>query len=76
MYHAAIDKLDPNGIINYRLYSGSMSYLGGQYLKDLTNLNRDLKQVNLINYSYCTIFTNNLDYPLSYINLKQAENFK
>jgi import inner membrane translocase subunit TIM50 len=43
--HPLIDKMDPNQFILYRLYRDSTKYINGEHVKDLTNLNRSLNRV-------------------------------
>ncbi|GKA34585.1 Dullard phosphatase domain containing protein, eukaryotic [Tanacetum coccineum] len=44
-----LDKLDPNGFISHRLYKDSRKLVDGKYyVKDLSNLGRDLKNVVIV----------------------------
>ena len=43
-----LDRLDPQRLIQYRLYRDSTQYVHGKHVRDLSKLNRDLKQVLLI----------------------------
>lgn len=43
-----LDRLDPHRMIQYRLYRDSTQYVDGRHVRDLSKLNRDLKQVLLI----------------------------
>lgn len=43
-----LDRLDPQRMIQYRLYRDSTQYVDGRHVRDLSKLNRDLKQVLLI----------------------------
>lgn len=43
-----LDRLDPHRMIQYRLYRDSTSYIDGKHVRDLSKLNRDLKQVLMI----------------------------
>jgi import inner membrane translocase subunit TIM50 len=40
-----IDRLDPNRYISYRLYRDATQYTGGEHVRDLSKLNRDLNLV-------------------------------
>jgi import inner membrane translocase subunit TIM50 len=40
-----LDKLDPYQYAMYRLYRDGTRYVDGQYIKDLSHLNRDLSKV-------------------------------
>ncbi|KAI8344008.1 HAD-like domain-containing protein [Chlamydoabsidia padenii] len=40
-----LDKVDPYQYAMYRLYRDGTRYVDGQYIKDLSNLNRDLSKV-------------------------------
>ncbi|KAI7865598.1 HAD-like domain-containing protein [Spinellus fusiger] len=42
---AILDKLDPYQYSMYRLYREATRYVNGQYIKDLSHLNRDLSKV-------------------------------
>jgi len=44
-YHV-IEKLDPGGLIWYKLYRDTTHYLDGKHIKELERLNRDLKRVS------------------------------
>eukprot|EP01147_Barroeca_monosierra_P005526 gene5526-7207_t len=41
-------KMDPNGVIMYRLFKGHMRYHNGELVKDLDLLNRDLSKVIIV----------------------------
>ncbi|KAF8409118.1 hypothetical protein HHK36_005191 [Tetracentron sinense] len=43
-----LDKLDPEGLISHRLYRDSCKQMDGKFVKDLSELGRDLKQVVII----------------------------
>jgi len=43
-----LDRLDPQRMIQYRLYRDSTNYVDGKHVRDLSKLNRDLKQVLMI----------------------------
>ncbi|KAF5184303.1 Ctd small phosphatase-like protein [Thalictrum thalictroides] len=43
-----LDKLDTKGLISYRLYRDSCKELAGKYVKDLSDLGRDMKNVVLV----------------------------
>lgn len=43
-----LDRLDPQRLVQYRLYRDSTRYVNGKHVRDLSKLNRDLKQVLLI----------------------------
>ena len=43
-----LDRLDPHRMIQYRLYRDSTNYVDGKHVRDLSKLNRDLRQVLLI----------------------------
>jgi len=43
-----LDRLDPQRMIQYRLYRDSTRYINGKHVRDLAKLNRDLGQVLLI----------------------------
>lgn len=43
-----LDRLDPHRMIQYRLYRDSTRYVDGKHVRDLSKLNRDLKQVLMI----------------------------
>lgn len=43
-----LDRLDPHRMIQYRLYRDSTRYVEGKHVRDLSKLNRDLKQVLMI----------------------------
>lgn len=43
-----LDRLDPQRLVQYRLYRDSTQYVNGKHVRDLSKLNRDLKQVLLI----------------------------
>ena len=43
-----LDRLDPQRMIQYRLYRDSTNYVEGKHVRDLSKLNRDLKQVLMI----------------------------
>jgi import inner membrane translocase subunit TIM50 len=43
-----LDRLDPHRMIQYRLYRDSTNYLDGKHVRDLSKLNRNLKQVLMI----------------------------
>lgn len=43
-----LDRLDPQRMIQYRLYRDSTNYVKGKHVRDLSKLNRDLKQVLMI----------------------------
>ncbi|KAG7670085.1 hypothetical protein Ndes2526B_g06470 [Nannochloris sp. 'desiccata'] len=43
-----MDRLDPQRLVQYRLYRDSTRYVNGKHVRDLSKLNRDLKQVLLI----------------------------
>lgn len=40
-----LDRLDPNRMIQYRLYRDSTQYHNGRHVRDLSKLNRDMRQV-------------------------------
>jgi RNA polymerase II subunit A small phosphatase-like protein len=46
-----LDILDPNRQISFRLFRESCSYSNGAYVKDLTKLGRDLKNVVIVDVS-------------------------
>jgi import inner membrane translocase subunit TIM50 len=46
-----LDRLDPQRLLQYRLYRDSTRYVNGKHVRDLSMLNRDLKQVLLITAS-------------------------
>ena len=43
-----LDRLDPQRLVQYRLYRDSTRYVNGKHVRDLSKLNRDLKQVLLV----------------------------
>lgn len=43
-----LDRLDPQRMIQYRLYRDSTQYVGGKHVRDLSKLNRDMRQVLFI----------------------------
>lgn len=43
-----LDRLDPHRMIQYRLYRDSTNYVDGKHVRDLSKLNRDLRQVLMI----------------------------
>jgi hypothetical protein len=43
-----MERLDPQHIIQYRLYRGETYYKDGKHLRDLSKLNRDLSKVVMI----------------------------
>ena len=43
-----LDRLDPQRLVTYRLYRDSTQYVNGKHVRDLSKLNRDLKQVLLL----------------------------
>lgn len=43
-----LDRLDPQRMIQYRLYRDSTNYVDGKHVRDLSKLNRDLRQVLMI----------------------------
>ena len=43
-----LDRLDPQRLVQYRLYRDSTQYVNGKHVRDLSKLNRDLRQVLLI----------------------------
>ncbi|XP_016955663.1 mitochondrial import inner membrane translocase subunit TIM50-B [Drosophila biarmipes] len=45
-----LDVLDPNGFIMYRLVRDSTHFVGGHHVKNLDNLNRDLKRVVVVDW--------------------------
>ncbi|XP_043648859.1 mitochondrial import inner membrane translocase subunit TIM50-B [Drosophila teissieri] len=45
-----LDALDPNGYIMYRLVRDSTHFVGGHHVKNLDNLNRDLKRVVVVDW--------------------------
>lgn len=45
-----VDALDPNGCIMYRLVRDSTHFDGGHHVKNLDNLNRDLKRVVVVDW--------------------------
>lgn len=45
-----LDKLDPHGVIQYRLFKDATRYEDGVHLKDLTHLNRSLDKVVVIDH--------------------------
>lgn len=40
-----MDRLDPQRLVQYRLYRDSTQYVGGRHVRDLSKLNRDMRQV-------------------------------
>ncbi|EFN54279.1 hypothetical protein CHLNCDRAFT_31856, partial [Chlorella variabilis] len=40
-----LDRLDPQRMIQYRLYRDSTQYVNGKHVRDLSKLNRDMRQV-------------------------------
>lgn len=46
-----LDRLDPQRMIQYRLYRDSTQYIYGKHMRDLSKLNRDPKQIMLITAS-------------------------
>jgi import inner membrane translocase subunit TIM50 len=58
-----VAKLDPDGIIMYHLFRDSTKYEKGVHIKDLTNLNRDLSRVIIVDTdpkSFCYHSSNGL----------------
>ncbi|XP_017864463.1 PREDICTED: mitochondrial import inner membrane translocase subunit TIM50-B [Drosophila arizonae] len=45
-----LDALDPSGYIMYRLVRDSTHFVGGHHVKNLDNLNRDLKRVVVVDW--------------------------
>ncbi|KAH8408344.1 hypothetical protein KR215_003434 [Drosophila sulfurigaster] len=45
-----LDALDPHGYIMYRLVRDSTHFVGGHHVKNLDNLNRDLKRVVVVDW--------------------------
>lgn len=43
-----LDRLDPQRLVQYRLYRDSTRYVDGKHVRDLSKLNRDLRQVLLL----------------------------
>jgi import inner membrane translocase subunit TIM50 len=43
-----MDRLDPQRLVQYRLYRDSTRYVDGRHVRDLSKLNRDLNQVLLV----------------------------
>lgn len=43
-----LDRLDPQRMIQYRLYRDSTQYVNGKHVRDLSKLNRDMRQVMFI----------------------------
>ncbi|OMO65459.1 NLI interacting factor [Corchorus olitorius] len=43
-----LDKLDPKGLISYRLYRDSCKEMEGKYVKDLSEMGRDLGKVVIV----------------------------
>lgn len=43
-----LDALDPNGYIMYRLVRDATHFIDGHHVKNLDNLNRDLRKVNVL----------------------------
>ncbi|KDD72284.1 NLI interacting factor-like phosphatase, partial [Helicosporidium sp. ATCC 50920] len=43
-----LDRLDPQRLVQYRLYRDSTQYVGGRHVRDLSKLNRDPRQVLLL----------------------------
>ncbi len=43
-----MERLDPQHIIQYRLYRGETYYKDGKHLRDLSKLNRDLSKVVMV----------------------------
>eukprot|EP00466_Bigelowiella_natans_P021553 jgi/Bigna1/87562/estExt_fgenesh1_pg.C_210200 len=44
--------VDPKGLVLHRLFQENCSFLKGRYVKDLERLNRDLKNVILVDYQH------------------------
>ena len=43
-----LDRLDPQHLIQYRLYRDSTQYVNGRHMRDLSKLNRDPAKVLLV----------------------------
>jgi len=43
-----MERLDPQHIVQYRLYRGETYYKDGKHLRDLSKLNRDLSKVVMV----------------------------
>ncbi|KAK9823312.1 hypothetical protein WJX72_001853 [[Myrmecia] bisecta] len=43
-----LDRLDPNRLVQFRLYKDSTQYVDGKHVRDLSKLNRDLGRVLLV----------------------------
>eukprot|EP00826_Nyctotherus_ovalis_P038571 TRINITY_DN3620_c0_g5_i1.p2 TRINITY_DN3620_c0_g5~~TRINITY_DN3620_c0_g5_i1.p2 ORF type:complete len:175 (-),score=40.94 TRINITY_DN3620_c0_g5_i1:150-674(-) len=44
----AIDYIDPDGCVKYRLYRQHTTFSGGGFIKDLSKLGRDIKKVIIV----------------------------
>jgi len=52
-----LDRIDPNGYISHRLFRNHCEFHGGNYLKDLSKLGRNLKHTFIIdNFPLCFSF--------------------
>lgn len=45
-----LDRLDPTGSVSYRLYRAETHYKNGVHIKDISHLNRDLRNVVVIDH--------------------------
>ena len=62
--NAILNELDPEGVIfDHRLYRQHCTIVGDMYVKDLSRLNRNLKDTVLVDnaaYSYCMQLSNGI----------------
>lgn len=62
-----LEKIDPDHLFSVRLYRENCSFISGSFVKDLSKLNRQLKDIIIIDVNTTYQYMNRIQLiPLSY----------